>query len=161
MPKLRSQKGHYDWKRVGQSGPFDDHVIDLLVPFQHSTDRIHQIVIDRAADTTIAELDHVLVGGDYQLAVDPDLADVVDDNRDLEPIWLARIWSGSVVFLLPRKPVTTVTGKPALPSPSGGRDPSKTTVMPVPQLQTARVANCEGTKALPARVARVNQCNGR
>jgi hypothetical protein len=43
--------------------------------------RVEEIVVARAADAAVREFHHVAVGGDDQLAVDADLAELVDDDR--------------------------------------------------------------------------------
>ena len=47
---------------------------------------VHQIALGRAADAAVGELQHVLIGAGNQVAVDPDLAELVDDDRDLAGI---------------------------------------------------------------------------
>ena len=53
---------------------------------QHAEDGIDEVVVDRAADAAIGQLDHAVVGGDDQFAVDTDRPDLVDDDGDLEPL---------------------------------------------------------------------------
>ena len=50
---------------------------------EDTRDGADQVAAHRAADTAIAELDHRLVGRVHQLAVDADLAELIDDDRDL------------------------------------------------------------------------------
>ena len=47
---------------------------------------VHQIALGRAAYAAVGELQHVLVGAGDEVAVDPDLAELVDDDRDLAGI---------------------------------------------------------------------------
>ena len=47
---------------------------------------LHQVALGRAADAAVGKLQHVLVGAGDEVAVDPDLAELVDDDRDFARI---------------------------------------------------------------------------
>src|SRR4051812_11279426 len=53
---------------------------------QHGKHSLDEVVIDRATDATVAQFDHLVIRGDDQPAVDPDLADFVDDDPNLEAL---------------------------------------------------------------------------
>jgi len=86
IAKLRAQKRQGDRQRVCNAGALDHEVIDSFGALQYPERRIDEVVVERAADAAIAELDHVVVGGDDQIAIDPDLADLVDDDPDPQPV---------------------------------------------------------------------------
>jgi hypothetical protein len=86
IAKLGAHEGQHDRQRVGEAGAFDDQVVDPLVSVQDPTDGIGEVVVQRATDAAVAELHHSVARGDDQLAVDPDFADLVDDDADLEPV---------------------------------------------------------------------------
>jgi hypothetical protein len=77
------RKGQRDRQRVGDTGALDDQIINLLAPLQHPKDGVDQVVVQRAANTAVAQLHHVVVSGNDQLAVDPDLAELVDNDGSL------------------------------------------------------------------------------
>ena len=85
-------------------------MVDRLGPAQHAHDAVQKVVVGRAADAAVAELDHAAFGGDDQVVVDADLAQLVHQNRGLTPARFDRMWLTSVVLPLPKKPVTSVTG---------------------------------------------------
>jgi hypothetical protein len=76
-------EGLDDRRGIGETRGLDDEAVDVRAAFQETRDGADQVAAHRAADTTIAELDHRLVGRVHQLAVDADLAELVDDDRDL------------------------------------------------------------------------------
>ena len=77
----------------------------------------HEIVGDRAADAAVGQLDDVVLGAagiaaaEQQLAVDADLAELVDDQRDAAAAGMRAAGGGSGWSCRRRgSPVTTVVG---------------------------------------------------
>ena len=59
-------------------------------PFNHPFHRLHQLVVDRAADATVAQLHHVFIGGDDEIVVDADFTELVHQHRGLQPLLIAQ-----------------------------------------------------------------------
>ena len=100
IAQLRAQKGQRDRQRVGDAAALDDEVVDFFGALQYPERRIDEVVVERAADATIAELDHVVAGGDGQFGVDPDFADLIDNDstvRMLSDIALTHAQAGADV----------------------------------------------------------------
>ncbi len=81
IAEFGAQEGQHDRQRVGEAGGLDHQVVDLAGEPQDAAQRVDEIVVDRAADAAVAQLDHVGIGGDDQLVVDADVAELVDDDR--------------------------------------------------------------------------------
>src|SRR5262245_61894110 len=81
-------------QRLRQSEPrsLDDDVLDLRLAREDLIERRHELVGHRAAQAAIGELDDVLLGAGgvaatlQDLAVDADIAELVDDHREPAPI---------------------------------------------------------------------------
>ncbi len=89
VAQVAAQKCHRDRQRIGQAGGFHHQVIDRLGAIQNPVDRLQQFTVDRAADAAVAELDHVVTGGDHQIVVDADLAEFIDQHGGLEALLVA------------------------------------------------------------------------
>jgi hypothetical protein len=91
-------------------------VLGARVAGEDLAHRRQEVVGHGAADAAVAELDHVVLGAaldpaaEQQLAVDAELAELVDDQRQAPPPALATRWRIRLVLPAPRKPVTTVAG---------------------------------------------------
>ena len=89
-PQLTAKEGHGHRQGIGQTGGFDDDVIERLRAFNHPFHRLHQLVVDRAADATVAQLHHVFIGGDDQIVVDADFTELIHQHRGLHPLLIAQ-----------------------------------------------------------------------
>ena len=89
VAQITAQKRHRHWQRIGQAGGFHHQVIDRFGAIQNPVDRLQQFTVDRAADAAVAELDHVITGGDHQIVVDADLAEFIDQYGGLEALLIA------------------------------------------------------------------------
>ena len=90
VPQLTAKEGHGHRQGIGQTGGFDDDVIERFWAFNHPFHRLHQLVVDRAADATVAQLHHVFIGGDDQIVVDPDFTELIHQHRGLHPLLIAQ-----------------------------------------------------------------------
>ena len=78
--------------RQSEAGGLDDDVLDLRLAREDQIERGHELVGHRAAQAAIGELDDVLLraGGIAaafeDLAVDADIAELVDDHREPSPV---------------------------------------------------------------------------
>ena len=86
LPELRAQEGQHHRQRIGEPGGLDHEVVDPAVTGENPEDRIDEIVVDRAADAAVFQLHHVVVGGDDQLAVDAEFAELVDDDGGAQSV---------------------------------------------------------------------------
>ena len=86
LPELRAQEGQHHRQRIGEPGGLDHEVVDPAVTGKNPEDRIDEIVVDRAADAAVFQLHHVVVGGDDQLAVDAEFAELVDDDGGAQSV---------------------------------------------------------------------------
>jgi len=92
-------------------------VIGRLGTIEQTLEGRQKIVGDGAADAAIGELDDVVVlaalypAAEQQLAVDAELAEFVDDERETPPAGACSTrWRTRLVLPAPRKPVTMVAG---------------------------------------------------
>ena len=90
VPQLTAKEGHGHRQGIGQTGGFDDDVIERFWAFNHPFHRLHQLVVDRAADATVAQLHHVFIGGDDQIVVDADFTELIHQHRGLHPLLIAQ-----------------------------------------------------------------------
>ena len=79
-----------DYIVVETTGGFHDDVIERLWAFNHPFHRLHQLVVDRAADATVAQFHHVFIGGDDQIVVDADFTELIHQHRGLHSLLIAQ-----------------------------------------------------------------------
>ena len=90
---------------------FDQDTIKRAGAFLQTTERIDEIAADGAAEAAIVEFDELsLFVVDHQLAIDTDLAELVDDNGQFPAMLLTQDTIDKRRLARPRKPVTTVAG---------------------------------------------------
>ena len=80
VPQLASQERHGNRQRVCQAGGFHHDVIHGAGSVQDPLHCAQQLVIDGAADAAITEFNGVVVGGNDQIVVDPDLTELVHEH---------------------------------------------------------------------------------
>ena len=85
---VRQGEGGRDGKRLGDTGRFDQQVVEATFPRQ-PRNLVEQVFTQRAADAAVGHLDQPLVDAAElgaavanELGIDVDLAHVVDDDRD-------------------------------------------------------------------------------
>src|SRR5690348_8125855 len=83
LAKLRTQECQYDGQRVGDSCRLNHHIVEVRFTTQQPVKSINKIVVNRAADTSIAQFHHI-AGGDNELVVDCYVAKFVEHYRNLE-----------------------------------------------------------------------------
>ena len=90
VPQFRAQKreNHRQW--IGDAACFDDQVIESAVAVEQAKDRVQEIVVYRTADAAVFQLEHVGVGGGDQIAVDAELAQLVDDDPDAQALLVGK-----------------------------------------------------------------------
>src|SRR5262249_52777633 len=80
--------------RQCQAGCLDEYVLGRALALQEALQGRQEIVGDGAADAAIRQLDHILLAAAFeaaaeqQLAIDAELAELVDDERQLPSIRL-------------------------------------------------------------------------
>ena len=74
--------------RVGHAGGLDEDVIEAIAALHELAEDADQIAAHRAADAAVVGLEQFFFGADHQLAVDPDLAEFVLDDRDALAVFL-------------------------------------------------------------------------
>ena len=93
---LRPLKRLHQRLRQGEAGGLDHDVIGRRHALQQALHGRHEIIGDRAADAAIRQLDDVVLGAggiaaaEQQLAIDADLAELVDDQRDAAAAGMAQ-----------------------------------------------------------------------
>src|SRR5690606_4033721 len=81
--------------RQRQARGLDDDMVGPVGPVEQLAQRRHEIGGDGAADAAVGELDHVVgaaavvAAAEQHLAIDAELAELVDDERDAPPARMA------------------------------------------------------------------------
>ena len=83
VTELRALEGLRHRQRIGDARGLDQDMVDRLGPPQHAHDAVQKVVVGRAADAAVAELDHAAFGRDDQVVVDADVAQLVHQHRGL------------------------------------------------------------------------------
>ena len=89
VAQIAAEEGHGHRQGIGQSRGLDHQVVDGLWAIEDPIDGLEQFPIDRAADATVAQLHHVLAGGDHQVVVDADFAKFIHQNGRFDPVLIA------------------------------------------------------------------------
>ncbi len=84
------EKGLDERQGISQARRLDHHPVEMLLlpidtelTFGEFSQCLDQVYPHRATEAAVVELDHGFVTGDDELAIDPDLAELIDDDRDL------------------------------------------------------------------------------
>ena len=80
---LVDEEGLRDRGRIGETGGFHDDRVELAAAAHQALDDADEVAPHRAADAAVVHLEHFLVRADDELVVDADLAELVDDHREL------------------------------------------------------------------------------
>ena len=80
IQEFRAQEGQHHRQRIRDPARLDNKVMDPSITVENAKDRIEEIVVDRTADAAVFQFHHVVGSGDDQVAVDADLAELVDDD---------------------------------------------------------------------------------
>ena len=78
--------------RIGETAGLNEDVIEAVTTAHQLADHVEQIAADGrdAADAAVDHLVYLLIGGDHQLRVDADLAELVLDDGDALAVVLAQ-----------------------------------------------------------------------
>lgn len=80
-PRRRRSLG--DRRGVGEARRLYQDAVEPLAPAHQRLDDADQVPAHRAADAAIVHFEHLLVGIDDEIVIDADLAELVDDDREL------------------------------------------------------------------------------
>ena len=86
IPQFGAEEGKGDGQGVGNAGGFDHQVVNAIAFIQHPVHRLHQVVVNGAADTAVGQLHHVLLDGDQKLAVDIDIAKFIHQHGNAKGV---------------------------------------------------------------------------
>ena len=86
IAQVAAQEGHRHRQGIRQAGGLHHQVIHRIGAIEDSIHGLQQLAVDRAADAAVAELHHVVAGGDDQVVVDADLAEFVHQHRRFHPV---------------------------------------------------------------------------
>ena len=89
VPQLTAQEGHGHRQGIGQARGFHHDVVHRLRPLEDPLHSTQQLIIDRAADAAVAELNGVIVGGDDQIVVDSDFTELIHQHSGLHTLLVA------------------------------------------------------------------------
>ena len=88
MLELRDvEKSLRDRTGVGDAGGFDEQIVEATF-FEEILHAFHEILADGAAKAAVAKFQDIILGSFDERAVDPDLADFIDDDSKLVAVLL-------------------------------------------------------------------------
>ena len=102
--RLRHRRG------IGQACRLDDDRVEFALAPHQAIDDAHEISPHGATDASVVHLEHFLVGIHHEVVVDADLAEFIDDDRELLPVRFRQNAVEQRGLAAPRYPVSTVTG---------------------------------------------------
>jgi hypothetical protein len=80
---LVDEEGLRDRGGIGEAGRLDDDRVELALALHQPVENADQVAANSAADAAVVHLEHLLVGADDEVAIDADLAELVDDHGEL------------------------------------------------------------------------------
>ena len=89
VAQLAAEEGHRHRQRIGQTSGLHNDVVQVLWTFKHPLHRLHQLVVDRAADAAVAQLHHLLSCGDDEFVIDADLTEFIHQHSGLHALLIA------------------------------------------------------------------------
>ena len=85
---LIHEEGLRHRRRIGEAGGLDDDGVQLVGALHQPADDADQVAAHGAADAPVVHLEDLFVDADDELLIDPDLAELVLDDRDAQPVVL-------------------------------------------------------------------------
>ena len=89
IAQVAAQKRHRHWQWIRQTGGFHHQIIHGIGAIEDAIHRLEQFAVDRAADAAVAQLHHVFAGGDDQVVVDADLAELIHQHGGFHALLIA------------------------------------------------------------------------
>ena len=77
-----------DRSGIGEPGCFDEDLVELILPFHEVAEDADEVASHGAADAAVIHFEQLLIGIDDEIVINPDLAELIFDHGDPEPVVL-------------------------------------------------------------------------
>ena len=82
------EEGLRDGSGIGQAGRLDQDAVEPVLALEQPAEDPDEVAAHGAADAAVVHLEELLLAGDHELVVDPDLAELVLDDGQLPAVLL-------------------------------------------------------------------------